>query len=64
MKNGKNEIRFGDFGKWRRGCHIEHNDHTNDDKRVNSSSNACLPFSYVGIFLRLLRLDLPFHKTH
>ena len=25
VKNGKNEIRFGDLGKWRHGCHIEHN---------------------------------------
>ena len=25
VRNGKNEIRFGDLGKWRHGCHIEHN---------------------------------------
>ena len=25
VKNGKNEIRFGDLVKWRHGCHIEHN---------------------------------------
>ena len=29
----KMKIRFGDFGKRRRGCHIEkHNDQSNDDK--------------------------------
>ena len=31
------KIRFGDFGKRRRGCHIEkQNDRSNDDKRVES----------------------------
>ena len=33
----KMKIRFGDFGKRRRGCHIEkQNDRSNDDKRVES----------------------------
>ena len=34
----KMKIRFGDFSKLRRGCHIEkHNDQSNEDKRVVSS---------------------------
>ena len=48
----KMKIRFGDFGKRRRGCHIEkQNDRSNDDKRVESIfSFFDQSFFFIGVF--------------